>query len=199
MADNSTRLNATAATETIAADEIGGILYQRVKLEVGADGSATDIQPPDADGVAATRNLPAGGLLWNGASWDRQRGNTEGTLLSSAARTTTAFSSAMTNYNARGLLLHLSVTAASGTGGLTTKILASLNGAAVFYLAADATAVTSTGEYAYLLYPGASVAAPISSGLQKVWPIGLPRSWQVWVVHGDASSYTYALHYGLVL
>ncbi len=48
MADN---INVTPGTgKTIAADEIGGALYQRVKIAAGVDGAATD--------VSATNPLP---------------------------------------------------------------------------------------------------------------------------------------------
>lgn len=52
MADNAT-LPATAAV--VAADEIGGVLYQRVKIALGADGSAADLAPGRAD---ATLSVP---------------------------------------------------------------------------------------------------------------------------------------------
>lgn len=41
MADNIAVTPGTGAT--VAADEIGGVLFQRVKIAVGADGSATDV------------------------------------------------------------------------------------------------------------------------------------------------------------
>lgn len=41
MADNTT-LNAGSGGDVIASDDIGGVKYQRVKLSVGADGSAAD-------------------------------------------------------------------------------------------------------------------------------------------------------------
>lgn len=44
MADNTT-LNPGAAGDVIATDDIGGVKHQRVKLEYGADGSATDVSP----------------------------------------------------------------------------------------------------------------------------------------------------------
>jgi hypothetical protein len=49
MADNTT-LNPGTAGDVIATDEIGGIKHQRVKVEFGVDGSATD--------VSATNPLP---------------------------------------------------------------------------------------------------------------------------------------------
>jgi hypothetical protein len=42
MADNIT-LNPGAAGDVVAADDIGGVKHQRVKVEFGADGSATDV------------------------------------------------------------------------------------------------------------------------------------------------------------
>lgn len=42
MADNTT-LNAGSGGDVIATDDIGGVKYQRVKLDFGADGSATDV------------------------------------------------------------------------------------------------------------------------------------------------------------
>lgn len=45
MADN---INVTPGTgSTIAADDIGGVLHQRVKISQGADGSATDVSSTD--------------------------------------------------------------------------------------------------------------------------------------------------------
>lgn len=40
---DNTVLNAGAGGDTIATDDIGGIKHQRVKLEIGADGAASDV------------------------------------------------------------------------------------------------------------------------------------------------------------
>ncbi len=63
MADNIGYTPGTRAT--VAADEIGGVLYQRMKIGIGADGTATDlstanpmpITAPNALGVSATGAL----------------------------------------------------------------------------------------------------------------------------------------------
>lgn len=63
MADNIGYTPGTGAT--VAADEIGGVLYQRMKIGIGADGTATDlstanpmpITAPNALGVSATGAL----------------------------------------------------------------------------------------------------------------------------------------------
>lgn len=58
MADN-TVLNLGAGGDTIATDDISGVKHQRVKMEFGADGSATD--------VSAAAPLPAR-LIGRGAT-----------------------------------------------------------------------------------------------------------------------------------
>jgi hypothetical protein len=66
MADNWTAVDGSGAAVTIAADEISSTKHQRVKVEYGADGSATDVDAThplpvgsgDSDDAA-----PAGGLM----------------------------------------------------------------------------------------------------------------------------------------
>lgn len=53
MADNVSITPGAGAQ--VAADDIGGVLHQRVKISVGADGSATDLAPGQ---VAKTASLP---------------------------------------------------------------------------------------------------------------------------------------------
>lgn len=54
-------------------------------------------------------------LLYNGTSLDMARGNTEGTLLASAAQTASVNSADITIYNGSKLAVYLDVAAASGT------------------------------------------------------------------------------------
>lgn len=147
-----------------------------------------------SDGDSGQTTGAVAPLLFNGATNDKQRGNTQGTLLASAARTAAATSAAQTNYNARGVVLILSVTAASGTGGLQVRFdfLDPISGNALGITALP-TAVTATGTYSYVIYPGAS-----SGGTQNTSNV-CPRSWQARVAVGDASSYTYSLAYAYVL
>lgn len=42
MADNVNILDSSSAVKAIATDDIGSVAYQRIKRQVGADGSATD-------------------------------------------------------------------------------------------------------------------------------------------------------------
>ena len=157
----------------------------------------------NADGQAVVTNSPgflttARTSLFNGATWDRQRGNTEGTLLASAARTTNATSATQTNHNARGVLITLSVTVASGTGGLTLRIYAvdPVTGS-LSVLNAAPTAITAAGLSNYVVYPGVAVGATLSAA--QAVSVPLPRSWAIGVTHGDASSYTYSIAFSTIV
>lgn len=213
MADN-VAITAGSGT-TVAADDVAGVYYQRVKVAHGADGSATDVSsasplPVDTELAAAaaladaaanptTPMVGAGGLLFNGTTWDRERGNTEGVLLASAARTAAAQSSIQTNYNARGVLLTLNVTAASGTGGLTVCIYGvdPIGSGGDPNLLRASVPVTTTGRKAYLLYPGNGSDTTFDLVLTKNG--ALPRSWFALVLADDASSYTYSLGYSMIV
>jgi len=63
VADNVGYTPGTGAT--VAADDIGGVLHQRVKIGVGADGSATDVARQRSD------TSPADGRGDGGASAGR--------------------------------------------------------------------------------------------------------------------------------
>jgi hypothetical protein len=129
--------------------------------------------------------------LFNGATWDRQRGNIEGTALASAARTATVNSADITLFNERGIAFYLNVSVASGTGGLQLLIEAKdpVSGS---YIALNSlpTAVTATGTKLYQVYPGGSGAS-----ITQLSNEGVSRTVRVRMVVGDASSYTYSVGY----
>jgi hypothetical protein len=119
------------------------------------------------------------------------RVQTELTLLGSAARTADPTVTAETNNQHPGVLLVLDVSAASGTGGLSLSVRGydpiSDN---TFDVLADPEAILATGTYAFLVAPAASRGA---NGLRVTEAGYLPRKWDVAIVHGDGSSYTYSL------
>jgi hypothetical protein len=125
-------------------------------------------------------------------------GNQNLVLLASAARTATTASAAQTNSNARGFLLFLDVTTASGTGGLQIQpqVQDPISGNWVSYSGSSA-AVTATGEYLYVLYP--STFSGLSSSVKTSCSAPLPPTWRVQIIAGDSSSYTYSLAAALIL
>ncbi len=235
MADNIAVTPGSGAL--IAADEVGGAKYQRVKLSLGADGSVADLQAP-ADGLAAGVVVPAGNMLLAGAgtwtmerdasalgdaassglasagvrlfndtagTWDRQRGNTSGTLLASAARTVQTVSANQTNYNARGVLITIRVTAkaASTQLGFNVAGLEGIGGQG-YYLAQNASQwAAAVGDiYVFVVYPGVIDADLTNSGYLTT-SLGvscpLPRIWSFAVTPSDANSVTYSSTYNYVL
>lgn len=141
--------------------------------------------------------ISANGMyVFNGSTWDRVRNNMQGTLLASAARTATTNTSNQTNYNAKGIMLFLNITVASGTGGVKPRIfpIDPVSGVSGNQLNADPAFITANGLYVFELYPGVSSGG----GLQQVQSGVLPRNFLVSIVHGDSTSYTYSLGYALI-
>ena len=177
---------------------IGNIIIQSGLSSVQASVKGTD---GDGQTINHALEVMSGRFGFNGTSWDRTYNNTQGTLLASAARTSAAFAPNQTNYNARGVVVFLSVTAASGTGGLSIHIVLvdPVSGNSV-YTAPNPTAVVATGLYAYMLYPSASGTANTGGASVVQWvSSALTRTWTAWVGAGDTSSYTYSLGYALIL
>jgi hypothetical protein len=98
----------------------------------------------------------------------------------------------MRNLYHRGAIVTLNVTAASGTGGLTVHVrgydVASAGGS-VFDLLLDAAAITAIGVYVFIV----DETAVQGAGVRAIASRPLTKNWDVQVVAGDASSYTYSL------
>jgi hypothetical protein len=91
MADNVGYTPGTGAT--IAADDVGGALYQRVKLAIGADGEATDassLNPlPVADDGVRDLLAPMIGLLESPRGYDKSLQRQRGTVVVESGTVTT--------------------------------------------------------------------------------------------------------------
>lgn len=121
-----------------------------------------------------------------------------GTALASAARTTTTITTDIVCSGYRGIIVYLDVTAASGTGGLTLRLFG-VNPitSTVATSASVTTAATTTGMRIYHFGPGVAAV----NGASVAWGaagVQLGAEFQIQVLHGDASSYTYAVHYELI-
>lgn len=124
--------------------------------------------------------------------------NADGTALASTARTTTSYSNDITNATARGIIIYLNITAASGTGGLQVRVYGKDPASAQYFALNGApTAKTTTGSFPYVFYPGAASGATLAADQIVSGP--LPRTFRIGVTHGDASSYTYSVGYSLIV
>ena len=170
--------------------------YGKQAVMLGADGSTNFAATAqgNADGTGATLR----GLLtrtfaqrYNESTWDRERGNTEITLLASAARTATLSSADQTNYNARGIIITIDVTSITDTPSITLAIQHRDSiGGNYETLFLTTTAITATGVQPFIVYPG--VAAADEDVVEVVgYPLG--RTWRITVTHADADSITYSV------
>lgn len=166
----------------------------------GSNGVSPAISTPadsqgNTDTLLYTQGRP---MAYNGASWDRLRNNTEGTLLASAARTATTASAIQTNYNARGIMLYFHVTSAPGTTDSIQLTVRGKNPAnnQHWNLYADSTVTTSDQFRRVILYPSASVN---NTSITSAASIVLPRTFDVLVLHNGTGSFTYSVSYSLIL
>jgi hypothetical protein len=168
----------------------------------------TDIRPGGvlpasaaaADGLAnpTISQLGADNMLFNGTTWDRQRGNWNTTTGDSGSKTTSSFlGAAQTNYNARGAIITCLL--GTVTGAVTTwqtAIQWSFDGGTTWLaltpLGANDTAAASGRTYTWIIYPTntsqaaggtpanlapgtLSVAAPTQLNVINA---ALPRTWR---------------------
>ena len=165
-------------------------------LMVNSGGELSTVRSPgglsDANSLASA--LGVGSFLLGGSTWDRQRGNTEGTVIASAAYTATQNSATQTNYNARGVKIFISATAASATPSVVFTLTArDPIDTATWVTLLTSAAITGISETVLTLYPGITVAANVS--VSDV----LPRTWRITATHGDADSITYSVGYAYIL
>lgn len=152
-----------------------------------------------SDGQGNKNAVWAGAMpfLYNGSNWDRVRNNIESNLLNSLARTTTATSPTQTNFNGRGVILTLDVTA--NPGGAETL---SVNVGAIDavgkkkYVAAVSIPAATNGTYLIVLYPG--INPPALTGVTPISSV-IPRRWDVTIAPSGSGSWTYGLTASTIL
>ncbi|GEM_PF-4289009 len=161
---------------------------------------ALTMAPVSGDGDTANGVLAVHPMLHNGSSYDHQRNNLEATLLAANARTAEPSIADQVNYNGRGVLLYLSVTANPNNGDTLQIALQWKDPASGNYVNLAAPAASAlggvAGRLALLYYPGAGVAAgavPTGCGLDAQYPGVLPRTWRPRVIHSGSGAWTYAL------
>ena len=156
--------------------DIGGARAQLVAPHAtDTDGYLLAVQPFLADAT--------------GLGVDAARGNSEATLLASAARSASNYTAEQSNVNARGVLLALNISAHGGGAGIRPYVYAVdpiSGGQAQMWVGSYQ---TTSGLKLFLMCPGASTAG----GLAGVVGQALPRRWKVLIEHGDAASHTYSL------
>ncbi len=120
--------------------------------------------------------------------------STNRVLLGSAARTVATATGVQTDIYARFVRLYLSITAASGTGGLSPVFRGydRISGSPVELTAGGGAPITAAGVYCYEIN-AESIPTAVFGNVKEAACRQIPYQWDVTVKVGDASSYTYSL------
>lgn len=172
--------------------------FQRVKMSDGTNDMG--INPwSDVTDALAPASMPRalwaiiGALEFDGTNYNRRRNNNEVTVYSSAARTATPTATDLTNYNHRGVVVVIDVTAITDTPSVTFTIEGKSTLGSDYYTILASAAITGTGVTVLRVYPGLTAVAN-----QTANDI-IPRLWRVTPVHADADSITYSVSANYVL
>ena len=139
----------------------------------------------------------ADGMLYNGVTWDRARNNFVTTADSSAARTSTVAGATVTNFNAKGAVITINVTAVSGTSPtLVAKLQYSPDGGTTWidYTNKPVTAtISAIGQTTLIVCPGVTEVANSAVSLP------LPRTVRMhYTIAGTTPSFTFATYFNWV-
>jgi len=136
--------------------------------------------------------------LWtfNGSTWDRFRNNVELTLIASGNYSSTQFSPDQTNYNHRGVIAWIDITAVPGTDTVTLAVQGKDPTSGKYYTLGSDSARSTTGLFACLVYPGVTDTQTIMAGESG---LVLPRTWRVRVSHSGTGTFTYSVGACLIL
>lgn len=120
--------------------------------------------------------------------------NVLGTLLASAARTTTTNSADVTNTSTRGA--HIVVTVTAYVSGIWTPIVQGKDPVSGnYYNIATGPTITGTGTYIMKVYPGlmSQTEADVLNG--QVFNDFLPRTWRLQMLGASTPSATFSAGY----
>lgn len=149
--------------------------------------------PADALAAQLMQVQASFGQLFNETTFDRQRGNTDLTVLASAARVATLNSSDFVNYNSRGLHVIIDVTVDPASASIVAKIEGKDVLSGKYYTILEAAAIAAVGTTVLKVFPGITAAANLSASDI------IPRTWRVTVTHADSDSLTYSIGASLIL
>jgi hypothetical protein len=189
-----TMIPGTYATEPIPGAQISGT--QPVSGTVGVTGYPTAAASADALANPTITQIGADNMLFNGTSWDRQRGmSTALTTGDTGAKTATGNGATITNIGNKGVQILVNMGAVSGTSPTCViKVQGSTDAGTTWYDVPGATtaSLTATGQYGIMIYPGVATTAGVATtGTTATCSMVIPRTWRVvWTIGGTTPSFT---------
>jgi hypothetical protein len=127
---------------------------------------------------------------------DRTNGNTP--ILTATAATTTQTTAAIDNPSNLGVIVFVDLTTQAGAETVTPsiEIFDQASGKWIAYV--SYTAISATGSYAKILYPGALTADGVATRTEtKTLP--LPRNWRIKTTHSSTGAHTYTVGYAYLI
>lgn len=167
-----------------------GIVNQAVQnVAIVGVGSPADSATPSGNS-APTNTFPSS---YDGSNWNRQRGNAGATITASGtiSGAGTTNSATRTNYNGKGVILYINVTAFSGTTPTLTvglRAIDNLSGSAASITGAITGTITGTGLTILMLYPGLTAVANSAINSVLPWKYGTQ-----YVLGGVSPSFTFSV------
>lgn len=145
----------------------------------------------DSTALPSTTIVGGAGMLYNATTLDLWRNNHPITVLSSAVRAASNNAAQQTCYNARGMIVFVSITAVPGTDTVTFGWTAKgpVTGTYDTNIGAASGALATNGVRSYLFYPGAVT----NNAYTTVYNGPVPRDWRIEVTHSAASNFTYSV------
>lgn len=165
-------------------------------VTAGVTGYPAAAASADALANPTVTKIDALSSVFNGTTWDRQRGmSTALTTGDTAAKTATGNGATITNVGNKGVQILLNMGAVTGTTPtLVLKVQGSVDGGTLWYDIPGATtaSIVATGQYGILIYPGIAVTAGVAtSGTTATASMAIPRNWRVaWTIGGTTPSFT---------
>ncbi len=161
---------------------------------LGWDRLISESDNADALGTSNTGHLGvvSHAFNFNGANWDRVRGNTGQTVLASAERAATNSSVDQVNYNARGLHVVFDITAVPGVQTVSLRIEGKDPVSGKYYTMLTGAAEIGVATRVYRIFPG--LTAVVNATVNDI----LPRTWRATVTHSGAGNFTYSVGASLV-
>lgn len=190
------RINVGSGSVTVTGIGTTGALPAVGAVVQGVDGVGIDRVLDNVDGAIGAPNalaVWAGNQFYNETEWDRARGNVSREIWPSAARTATPTKADQINYNARGVVVVIDVTAAADTPSIVVTIQGLDPVSGQYYTLLASAAITGISTVVLRVYPGLTAAANlVANGI-------LPRNWAIDVVHADGDSITYSVSADLIV
>lgn len=173
-----------------------GVLNTQVTGPTGTAMFPSAAAAADALANPTVTQVGAANHLFNGSTWDLQRGMSANlTTGDTGAKTATGNGATQTNVGNKGLLVVVNMGAVSGTSPTCiVKLQGSVDGGTTWVDIPNAAtaSLTGSGVFGIMVFPGATtIAGAFNSGTCAVANAVMPRTWRaVWVIGGTTPSFT---------